>query len=220
MVSASAGSLYGELEIIRNFDALKGNLTMFNPGDMEKMEFFSKGFKFLGPDLLATPQQSDFMSFLWLIPVLSLVTSFGYQFYMTKTSMTGTQGQPGCMKVMMYVFPLISVYWAYTMPAAVGFYWVISSVTSFVQSIVTNKYFSYHQMTAMSEAQRAVTLELAEGSVRPLPAPAQKEIADKIAAAAQARLPKESKQKQGQKKSGKKSGGSSNSTTDYLGNKK
>ena len=220
MVSASAGSLYGELEIIRNFDALKGNLTMFNPGDMEKMEFFSKGFKFLGLDLLATPQQSDFMSFLWLIPVLSLVTSFGYQFYMTKTSMTGTQGQPGCMKVMMYVFPLISVYWAYTMPAAVGFYWVISSVTSFVQSIVTNKYFSYHQMTAMSEAQRAVTLELAEGSVRPLPAPAQKEIADKIAAAAQARLPKESKQKQGQKKSGKKSGGSSNSTTDYLGNKK
>ena len=159
------------------------------------------------------------MSFLWLIPVLSLVTSFGYQFYMTKTSMTGTQGQPRLYEGDDVCLPLISVYWAYTMPAAVGFYWVISSVTSFVQSIVTNKYFSYHQMTAMSEAQRAVTLELAERSVR---GRCLRRHRRKLQTRSRQRraAKRESKQKQGQKKSGKKSGGSSNSTTDYLGNKK
>lgn len=215
----TAMGAYSELEIIRNFDALKGSLQpMFSPQDFDKMSFFSDGFKFLGLDLLATPQGSDFLSFLWLIPVLSLVSSFAYQFYMTKTSPTGSQGQPGCMKVMMYVFPLISVYWAYTMPAAVGFYWVISSVVSFAQSVVTNKYYSVHQLSAMTEARHSVTLELAEANVRPLSAAAQKEIADKINAAAQPKQLKDpGKPKQGQKKPGKKSGGDPSA---YMGAKK
>ena len=89
------------------------------------------------------------------------------------------------MLVMTCVFPLISLYWAYTMPAAVGFYWIISSLTSWAQSVVTNKYFSAAHMTAMTEAQRAVTLELAEANVRPLSAEAQKQIADRLAAGTQ-----------------------------------
>lgn len=214
----SAGMGYSELEIIRNFDVLKNNLTMFTPADLDKIEFFSKGFKFFGLDLLATPQSSPFTSFLWIIPLLSLVSSFAYQFYMSRSQATPSQGQPGCMKVMMYVFPLISVYWAYTMPAAVGFYWVISSVTSFLQSIVTNKYFSVNHMTAMSEARRCVTLELAEAAVRPLPATAQKEIADKLLAQPVPKQEKDGgKQKQGQKK---KKGGGSNNTSNYMGSKK
>ena len=216
VVSAAGG--YTELEIIRNFDALKGNLTMFTPADLDKIEFFSKGFHFAGLDLLATPKGADLLSFLWIIPVLSLVTSFAYQFYMSRAQGTSTQGQPGCMKVMMYVFPLISVYWAYIMPAAVGFYWVISSVTSFGQSLITNKYFSVNHMNAMSEARRAVTLELAEASVRPLPAAVQKEIADKLTAVPQQKQGKETGKKQGQKK--KKGGSGSGSLNDYLGSKK
>lgn len=217
-VVSTAGAGYTELEIIRNFDALKGNLTMFSPADLDKIEFFSKGFHFAGLDLLATPKGADLLSFLWIIPVLSLVSSFAYQFYMSRAQGATTQGQPGCMKVMMYVFPLISVYWAYIMPAAVGFYWVISSVTSFGQSIITNKYFSVNHMTAMTEAQRAVTLELAEASVRPLPAAMQKEIADRLTAGpAQKQERDAGRQKQGQKK--KKGGGSGNSNA-YLGSKK
>ncbi len=222
MVSNTSG-LYSELQIIRNFDALKESLITycpnFTPGDIEKMESFSKGFKFLGLDLLATPQQESFLSFLWIIPVLSLVTSFAYQFYMTRTSMNGASPS-GCMKVMTYVFPLLSVYWAYTMPAAVGFYWVISSLTSWGQSIITNRYFSVHQMTALAEARRALSLAESEAALRPLPAAQQKEIADRIASSVQSNTAKEAKQKQVQKKSGKKPGSSSKNTTNYLGNKK
>lgn len=209
---------YPELAVIRNFDTIKDSLTMFSAADFEKMEFFSRGFKFLGLDLLGTPQTDGFASMLWIIPLLSLVSSFALQFYMSKTSAASTQGQPGCMKVMMYVLPLISVYWAYTMPAAVGFYWVVSSVVSFGQTIITNKYFSPGQMTAMSEAQRAVTLDLAEQNIKPLPAAQQKEIANRLEAAHLAQVQREAG-KQEKKKSGKKQG-SNKKSTDYMGSKK
>ena len=217
--SASSGGFYAEMDIIRNFDALKEHLTMFTQADLDKIESFTKGFHFLGLDLLSTPQGSGFFTFLWVIPLLSLVTSFGYNFYMSHTQKnTMNQAQPGCMKAMMYVFPLISVYWAWIMPTAVGLYWVISSVTSFGQSFLTNKYFSVNHMIARSEAQRAVTLELAEAKVQPLPEHAQQEIAERLAAAPQQqKQEKTQKQKQGQKK--KKSSGGGNSS-DYMGTKK
>ena len=80
---------------------------------------------------------------------------------------TTGQSQPGCMKVTMYIFPLISVYWAWIMPTAVGLYWVISSLTSFLQSFITNRYFSVNHMTAMAEARRTAALELAEMGILP-----------------------------------------------------
>lgn len=219
MVAATTNSFTAEMEIIRNFDALKGNLSgIFDGKDIANIEFFSQGFKFLGLDLLAIPRDAGFTSFLWIIPVLSFVTNMVFQIYtMIYQKKTTGQKQQGCMMVMMFVLPLISVWWAYTMPAAVGFYWVISSLASFAQSIITNKYFSLNHMTAMSEAQRVVTLELAEANVRPLPVAAQKEIAERLSAGPQQKQQKEGgKQQKGQKK--KKS--ASPDSSSYIGNKK
>lgn len=180
----STGGIYSELQIIQNFNAVRDNLTMFSQTDLAKIEDFSKGFKFLGLDLLSTPQGAAFSTMLWLIPLLSFVSSFAFQIYtMVYQKKTTGQKPMGCMLVLTFVFPLLSLWWAYTMPAAVGFYWIISSLTSWAQSLVTNKYFSAAQMTAKTEAQRAVTMELAEASVRPLPALEQKKIADRLAGA-------------------------------------
>lgn len=66
---------YVELEIVKNFDALKDHLTMFSADDVQKIEFFGKGFKCFGLDLLASPNTSSFASMLWIIPVLALVTT-------------------------------------------------------------------------------------------------------------------------------------------------
>ncbi len=182
----STNTFTAELQIIRNFDSLKGNLTMFSADEIAKIEDFSHGFRFLGLDLLATPQSSSFSTFLWIIPVLSFLVSVGTQIYtMWYQNRTTGQKPQGCMMVMGFVLPLISIYWAYTMPAAVGFYWVISSLTGWVQIVITNKYFSLNHMTAMTEAQRAVTLELAEASVKPLSAQAQKQIADRLSSGPQ-----------------------------------
>ena len=222
VASATSGGIYSEMEIIRNFDALKDHLTMFTPEDLDKIESFTQGFHFLGLDLLATPQSGGFLDFLWVIPALSLISSFGYQMYMSHyQKVHNGQTQPGCMKAMMYFLPLISVYWAWIMPSAVGLYWVISSVTSFLQSLITNKYFSIDHMIARGEAQRAVTLELAEAKARPLPAATQKEIAEKLAAAPQQQKLEKGggKKQQGGKKKKGGSGGSGNSSA-YMGTKK
>ena len=56
VATTTTSGIYSELQIIRNFDALKDHLTMFTPEDLEKIESFTKGFHFLGWDLLATPQ--------------------------------------------------------------------------------------------------------------------------------------------------------------------
>lgn len=211
---------YTELEIIRNFDMLRDNLTMFTQADVQKIEFFTQGFRFLGLDLLSTPQGSGFGTFLWIIPVLSLVTSFGFQFYTMRAGGAPQGQQQGCMKVMMFALPLMSVYWAYIFPAAVGLYWVVSSLAGYLQMLVTNKFFSVNHMTAMAEARRAAALQLGEGSVRPLSASAQKEMADKLSA-----MPQQSSQKDGGKqpvksKKKKKGGSGSGDTTSYMGSKK
>ena len=218
----STGGLYSELQIIRNFSAVRDNLTMFSAQDLAKIEDFTRGFKFLGLDLLATPQGSAFSTMLWLIPVLSLVTSVAFQVYtMIYQKKTTGQNPQGCMLILTCVFPLLSLYWAYTMPAAVGFYWITSSLTSWAQSLVTNRYFSAAQMVAKVEAQRAVTLELAEAAVRPLPAVEQKKIADRLAAGAQ--NPAQGKQEKNTGKQGKnkkKSGSGSGDSNAYIGTKK
>ncbi len=204
MISQGA---YPELEVIKNFPALREFFVaqnMFSAADLSKLDMFSQGFNFFGLNLLNSPSGSSFADFLWTIPVLSFVTSIGTQLYMQfrNPAMSGQQGAGGgCMKVMMYALPLLGVYWSYQFPAAVGLYWVFSGVVQFFQTMLTNKFFSVNIMTAKSEAQRAVTLELAEANIRPLPAEAQKQIADKLLAP-QLNEPKkkQNNQSQGRKK--------------------
>ena len=214
---------YVELEIVKNFDALKDHLTMFSADDVQKIEFFGKGFKCFGLDLLAYPNTSSFASMLWIIPVLALVTYWGQSFIMQKLQPTQQQGAgQGCMKVMMYGMPLLSAYWAYIMPAAVGFYWIISALVGFAQTLITHKYFSPEQVSAKSEASRYVTLLQADRKVKPLPANLQKQIADKIEAKNQAQAERQAAQKE-KKAAGKKGGAAQKNkgnSTDYLGSKK
>ena len=215
-------SQYVELEIVKNFAALEEHLTMFSPEDIEKIEFFSRGFKFLGLDLLASPKGSGFASMMWIIPVLALLSYWAQTFIMQKLQQQ-QQEQQGCMKLMLYGMPLLSAYWAFIMPGAVGFYWIISAIVGLGQSVLQHKFFSAEQVSAKDEASRYVTLQEADAKVKPLPDHVQKQIADKIEAKNQAQLNRQQAQ-QAKKTAAKKSGGSQqkskNSSSDYMGSKK
>ena len=210
---------YPELEIVRNFDTYKDSLTMFSSADVDKIESFSDGFLFAGLDLLKFPSEAGFLEFLWIIPVLSLVSSWFMSFYMSKSS--GVQ-QPGCMKATMYIMPLLSAYWAYIFPASVGLYWVYSNVLSAVQYFITNKFFSPTHMTARDEASRFVSLELQEDEYKPLPLSMQQQIADKIEEKKKyAALNQSTSKDQNNDKNtkNKKSSKTNKSNNNYLGNK-
>lgn len=215
---------YVELEIIKNFSELKQYLTMFSAEDAEKIEFFSRGFKCLGLDLLASPQGSSFASMLWVIPVIALASYWTQTFIMQKLQPQQQDQQQGCMKVMLYGLPLLSAYWAYIMPGAVGFYWIVSAITGMGQSVLQHKLFSPEQISAKDEASRYATLQEQDAKVKPLPAATQKKIADKIEAKMQAQQNRQQAQ-QTKKSTGRKSSGGTQqknkgSSSDYMGSKK
>jgi YidC/Oxa1 family membrane protein insertase len=175
-IASTFNAQYMEMDIVKNFGDLKGFLTMFSTGDLSKIEKFSHGFKFLGLDLLGVAQGSSFSTMLWLIPLLCLVSSLVTQYFTMKLQ-PGMQQQQGCMKYMMYLLPLFSVWLAYTLPAAVGFYWIISTLTQFVQTIILNIWYSPADLTARAEAQRIALRVQEEEAIKPLPLEVQNQLA-------------------------------------------
>lgn len=214
---------YVELEIVKNFDALKDHLTMFSADDVQKIEFFGKGFKCFGLDLLASPNTSSFASMLWIIPdAWHFVTYWGSPLSSRSAAHTAAGRRSGLHEGHDVRHAASVAYWAYIMPAAVGFYWIISALVGFAQTLITHKYFSPEQVSAKSEASRYVTLLQADRKVKPLPANLQKQIADKIEAKNQAQAERQAAQKE-KKAAGKKGGNAQKNkgnSTDYLGSKK
>ena len=106
-------------------------------------------FSFIGLDLAATPTSvfSSF-SFSWAVIGLILIPILagGFQLLMTRITMKQQPQQEGpgagSTKMMMYMMPLMSVYIAFIMPAALGIYWIAQSVFSAVQEFVLGKFYT------------------------------------------------------------------------------
>ena len=125
----------------------------------------SSGFRFLGLDLLQIPKDTGFSSWIIIIPILCLITSLGSQILTVRIQGNMMNPQQGCMKYVMYLFPLITVYISYIVPGAVGFYWIWSTIFGFIQTVLIGKFFSAGQLTAKAEAQHVALLELKEAKV-------------------------------------------------------
>ena len=107
--------------------------------------WFNVNYKFIGLDLTATPwEYIKNFSFTWaiigvvLIPILAGLS----QFILSKITMKSqpqADATAASMKSMMYMMPLMSVYIAFIMPAALGVYWIAQSVFSLIQEVVLNK---------------------------------------------------------------------------------
>ena len=218
-MGSSINVRYGEISILKYFDVLQKYLTdtngnpLFNSSDIEKINEFKNGFNFLGWDLLATPNTSSFQSMMWLIPVLCFATSVGSMLLMQK--MQGTKMQ-GCMMATILMMPLMSAWIAYTVPGAVGFYWIASTVLGFLQSMLMNIFYNASIIEARTEAHRIELRrneekEVAFIDVPDYVPPSQK--AAEIKAAADTQV---YQKKQNQKKKSK----SNKSKSDYQGRKK
>ncbi len=116
-------------------------------------------YDFLGLDLSATPNLSAFFGMfigrldglniptvaLWSIPLLSGVSS-----YVTSKISQAQSGQKpqtdkngeevkNPMSSMLTFMPIMSAWFAFTLPAAIGLYWILSNILSLVQQLVLNK---------------------------------------------------------------------------------
>lgn len=162
-LSLNVSSIYSEIELLRIFDSIStqsGVSNILTGDEIEKIKLLSGGFEFFGLDLLSTPKFAG--GWILLIPILCLVTSVGSQVFMMLMKGNPMSQQQGCMKYMFIALPVLTAWIAYTVPAAVGFYWICSTVFGFVQTLIMNKFYSPDILNAKAEAAHIARLELDE----------------------------------------------------------
>ncbi len=118
--------------MFENFDLIKGVSS-----NIIRMDF-----TFLGMNLGEVPSWRNPTSLLFLIPVLSGLTSFGLtkltNWLQYKSTGNMPEGQDGTMMLMM---PLMSVWFGFTLPAGLGVYWIASNITAALQEVFLYVYF-------------------------------------------------------------------------------
>lgn len=110
-------------------------------------DFASQGlvnidFNFLGIDLSAIPQFTH-LDVLWIIPILSGGTALLSSLVMRHTQkLQNPEAQKNqsaqmnsTMNTMYIIMPLMSVWIAFTLPAAMGIYWTVNNLFSIAQEI-------------------------------------------------------------------------------------
>ena len=165
-MGSSINGRFIEMEFIKNFDILKPYVGDIFGSDIARVEKFAHSFNFCGLDLLQTPLGSAW--YMWIIPVLCVLIGVGTQVYSMLTNDAMKQ-QQGCMKFTMLALPLITGYFALTMPGAIGFYWVVSNAATFAQIYIINKFYSKNHITANDEARRIARRMQEESKIKEIP---------------------------------------------------
>jgi YidC/Oxa1 family membrane protein insertase len=93
---------------------------------------------------------------------------------MQRVNKNQMNNQQGCMKILLYALPLFSAYIAYSVPASMSFYWIISALLSLVQSIILAKVLGPVQINAKNEARHAALMFENEAKVPYVYAPQEK----------------------------------------------
>ena len=121
-------------------------------------------FHFLGIDLGVTPASVlRPFTFSWgtigliLIPVLAGVSQFALSYVSMKQSPQQDGAAASSTRSMMYTMPLFSVFLAFTLPGALGLYWIAQSGLSFAQESLLGKFFN--KKLQEEEDARAAAIE-------------------------------------------------------------
>lgn len=121
-------------------DAIRANYETVSAmfGKIETIDF-----SFLGLNLAATPSIKS-PGIVWLIPVLSALTSL-IAGYITNKKATpqlqdGANQAAAVGNAMLIYMPIISLWLGFTLPAGVGFYWMLSNIFSMLQQQLVLKF--------------------------------------------------------------------------------
>ncbi|MEG0813609.1 MAG: YidC/Oxa1 family membrane protein insertase [Clostridium sp.] len=106
---------------------------------------------FFGINLATSPFTGfDNITIAWLIPILAGLTQWLSTKLMNNTQ-TIDKDAPGAqmMNSMMVTMPLMSVFFCFSFPAAIGIYWVIQAVVQIFQQMAVNSYMKKIDVDAM-----------------------------------------------------------------------
>lgn len=137
-------------------DGVRQNASLFasvlTPEEIEKVQ--NLNLSFLGIHLGEIP--SFGFNILMLIPILSGLTSFAVSMQsMKQNAATSSEASNGTMKGMMYMMPLMSVMFCFSLPAGVGMYWIVSNIFSYIQAMIMHKLYNPAEMAEKIKAEQA-----------------------------------------------------------------
>ena len=114
---------------------------------------------FFGMNLSMSPWQGLKPNLAWIIPILAGLTQWYSTYLMTKDQpKTDPNDQTAAtMKAMNTTMPLMSVFFCFTFPTAIGVYWVASSVARMLIQIGVNKKLSSVDVAQIVEQNIAKT---------------------------------------------------------------
>lgn len=94
---------------------------------------------------------------LVIIPFVSGIVQLIMTIYQTnrqkKLNPDASQSMGG-MNAMLYIMPVFSVWIAFSYPAGIGFYWAVSSIFSFIQSIILYKVYTPEYVATLIEKDK------------------------------------------------------------------
>ncbi|MBR4509990.1 MAG: YidC/Oxa1 family membrane protein insertase [Ruminococcus sp.] len=159
----SAKNLRSELLTAEVLDKHPDDFTIYSENFHDKVSKFSETFNVLGANLGKTPQLhpetwNRESLILFCIPFLAglaqLLFSLYSQIHQKKTNPNAQAAGGGCMMATTLLMPLMSVWFAFGLPAGIGFYWIFSSLFSFVITFALNCYFSKNRIEAINEKEK------------------------------------------------------------------
>ena len=119
---------------------------------IEKIQ--SLNMNFLGLNLAGTPNLPWQGGWNWLVlvPILSGVTALLSSVISMRNS--PYMGQAGAsMKMMMYLMPLMSLWFTFLVPVGVGIYWTLSNVFGCIQALILNKIYNPKEVAEKLQAE-------------------------------------------------------------------
>ena len=174
----SGGRSYIQLDIIQNIAKYKDVLVahndelggIFSTSAIQKIEALKTSMNIFGMDMTEVPSLKKLTPII-MIPILCLLTSMLSSIMSTiiqKKTNPAMQQQGPQMWIMMLMMPVFSAWFSLQVPAAVGFYWIISNVVAVVQQLITTKFFPPRKNIARQMIEGTIERRARENSIKKL----------------------------------------------------
>ena len=108
-------------------------------------------YNFLGLDLTVMPGDvwKDFFTGGWPVIGVVLIPSMA-----GNVAAEGNDAAARSSRMMMWMMPLMSLWIGFTLPAALGVYWIVNSLLYAIQEKVLTKYYKSHMEDELSEKEK------------------------------------------------------------------
>lgn len=155
---SKASAIQSELYVMGYIEQIKelvadGTIVLKNTAPATLDAISAVDFELFGLSLGDIPMnhKGDWLHPIWLIPVLSFVSSMATGLYSqmkqkkNNPTMANNAMMTGCMT---FGMPLFSLYFVVSFPAGIGIYWIASSIFGFITTVIIGHFYSPKKVMA------------------------------------------------------------------------